>query len=119
MTGYRTGIKRKEQRNRVQCLKFRDYKYKAYMETKIKKKKFVPACTKYASHTKWAKNPRFATTKGKKLRWLFHMLKEQKQKPAPNAYPDRPKERVIGACLSQDRKTYIGKDPTLLILKMR
>lgn len=81
---------------RILGAKFNNYKHKTYLSEFVKSKKGIPDCTKYSKLEKWGKDAKFAIPKGAKLRWLWHILHEQKSKPAPNAYPERPKERVRG-----------------------
>ena len=96
------------QKRELDC-KFGAYKKRSYLDPILRAKRKIPDCTKYSKLEKWSVNPKFATTKEAKLRWLFHILHEQKSKPGPNVYNKRPKERVLGACISKDTKTYIDE----------
>lgn len=75
----------------------------------MRQKKGIPDCTKYSGPEKWSQQPRFGCTKAKKLRWLFHIIKESKTKPSPNAYSKFPKERPKGIFVNKETKTYIDE----------
>ncbi len=95
---------------RVLASKFNKYKLKGFLQKEIKLKKGIPEWTKYSKITDWSKNSKFAISKGQKLRWMWHILHEAKNKPAPDSYTlDRPPKKQKGAFISKDSKTYIDE----------